>query len=58
MKNWKTTIGGLLTAIGLSVGASEDPKCHLIGTIVAGIGALIIGGAAKDKNVTGGTTPQ
>ena len=56
MKNWKTTIGGLLLTIGLAISQSEDLK-HF-GLIAQGIGGLLLGLSAKDNNVTGGTVPQ
>jgi hypothetical protein len=58
MKNWKTTLTGLLGAI-LSVvlplfsGGSVAPKDIALAAAVAGVGFL-----AKDSNVTGGTVVQ
>ncbi len=56
MKNWKTTIGGLLMTIGLALGQSDELKNY--GLILQGIGGLLLGFAAKDNNVTGGTVSQ
>jgi len=56
MKNWKTTIGGLLMTIGLALSQSEDLKNY--GLILQGIGGILLGLAAKDSNVTGGTVKQ
>lgn len=56
MKNWKTTIGGLLMTIGLALAQSEDLKYY--GLILQGIGGILLGFAAKDSNVTGGTVKQ
>lgn len=53
MKNWKTTIGGLLMTIGLALGQAEELK--YVGLVLQGIGGLLLGWAAKDNNVTGGT---
>jgi hypothetical protein len=58
MKNWKTTIGGLVAAAGLSMQASDDQKVKMIGYVLAGIGTLFFGINAKDNNVTGGTKQQ
>lgn len=58
MKNWKTTLSGILTASGLSMQASSDKTVQLIGWIVAAIGAAFLGAVSKDHNVTGGSTPQ
>jgi hypothetical protein len=38
--------------------ASDNATVKLIGLILAGLGAIIIGGSAKDNNVTGGTKQQ
>lgn len=58
MKNWKTTLSGILTASGLSMQASSDKTVQLIGWIVAAIGAVLLGAVSKDHNVTGGSTLQ
>lgn len=58
MKNWKTTLGGILAAAGVSMQASNDSTIKIIGGVVAALGLLFMGGSAKDKNVTGGTTQQ
>ena len=58
MKNWKTTVGGALAALGTLLSGSDNPTHKTIGQIVGGVGLLILGLGAKDKNVTGGTTPQ
>jgi len=58
MKNWKTTIGGLvvalpnvLTAVGIVI---PDP----ISKLIMALGAIWFAYFAKDKDVTGGTTIQ
>lgn len=56
MKNWKTTIGGLLLTIGLAIAQSEELKNY--GVILQGLGGLFLGFAAKDSNVTGGAVKQ
>lgn len=49
MKNWKTTIGGLLLTIGLALSQSEELKNY--GLILQGIGGVILGLAAKDAGI-------
>lgn len=58
MKSWKTTLGGALAAAGVSMQSSEDGTVQLIGNILAAAGIFLIGAAAKDSNVTGGTKQQ
>jgi hypothetical protein len=58
MKNWKTTLTGVLGAILYAIfplfqGGQVAPKDLIIAAAVAGIGAL-----SKDFNVTGGTVMQ
>lgn len=59
--NWKTTIGGLLTAAmgaaslaGFKVGNAPVDPLTAIGMITGGVGLAF----AKDGNVTGGTVAQ
>lgn len=54
MRNWKTTIGGVLSAIGLGLTANPHAGLHTAGVVLAAVGSLLMGGAAKDHNVTGG----
>ena len=59
MKNWKTTLCGLLLGGGISVdtiieqGFTKGWKFALIGLAIALLGAF-----SKDSNVTGGTVKQ
>lgn len=63
MKNWKTTlagiIGGLIIALGPSVGArlQGDTAAPPItaSNYLPGIGLAVIGALSKDHDVTGGT---
>lgn len=51
--SWKTTLGGILAAIGTGLQAVKDPSwVALIGQILGGIGVLVIGAAARDNGVT------
>lgn len=58
MKNWKTTLFGVITAIPTLLhlfGVVIPPE---IAQILTAIGAIGVGATAKDSNVTGGTTQQ
>ena len=62
MKNWKTTISGILTILGgiaaggkrILAGQVTEGAGVLITAITAGVGLIV----AKDNNVTGGTIKQ
>jgi hypothetical protein len=58
MTSWKTTIGGLLGALGTTLSGYSDPTVHLVGTVLTAIGLFLLGVSAKDNNVTGGTKQQ
>jgi len=57
-KSWLTTLGGVLTAAGASLILSEDHIVRVIGQILSVVGPLLLGWAAKQYNVTGGSIPQ
>jgi len=48
MKNWKTTLGGLLAALGQGLGLSLPPEYIWISQALVGIGVLVMGYAASD----------
>ena len=48
MKNWKTTVGGIVTALGLFLITQDNPVIHLAGQILAPLGAFLTGLAATD----------
>lgn len=51
MENWKTTVGGLLLAIGTaSLGAPIPEKYRWIPGVVSAIGGAMLGLVAKDFN--------
>ena len=56
MKNWKTTVAGLLAAAGQILGIFGVPV--EVGSAVSVIGLFILGLVSKDSNVTGGTVSQ
>ena len=58
MKSWKTSLSGLLTAIGAALAQSDDHTVRIIGQILLIIGPLLLGLSAKDSNVHGGTVAQ
>ena len=58
MKNWKTTVAGILLGIGTPMGAAGEGMYKTIGIALATVGGLLLGVAAKDSNVTGGTVKQ
>ena len=54
MKNWKTTLFGALGALGTYLAGLTDPAwLSLIGQILAGVGMLGVGVAAKDSTTRG-----
>jgi hypothetical protein len=64
MKNWKTMLAGFLAGLPIAIEAllsayQEGTFTGKTGShLVLAIGIIIFGIYAKDKNVTGGTTPQ
>lgn len=52
MKNWKTTAGGVIAALGLFLIGQSNPIAHLVGQLLAPLGAFLTGLAATD-----GATP-
>ena len=54
MKNWKTTLAGILIACGTGLQSLEDPPyMKHIGSLLIGIGGTLIGFLAKDYDTTG-----
>lgn len=56
MKNWKTTVAGLLAAAGQILSIFGVPV--EVGAAVSTIGLFILGLFSKDLNVTGGKVQQ
>jgi hypothetical protein len=48
MKNWKTTVGGILAAIGSYLVNSQTGVINVIGQIAQVIGIFLVGVAAQD----------
>ena len=53
MKNWKTTVAGILTAVGMYLQNNESGTLKLIGQVLSFAGSILLGFMAKDYNVTG-----
>ena len=51
--SWKTTVCGLVSAVGYGLTQSEDPRFHAIGQILVAIGLACTGLFAKDNSVEG-----
>lgn len=58
MKDWKTTLGGLLNSLGLAATLWPDGRVAAIGTAVAAVGALLTGVSAKDTFNAATRRPQ
>ena len=56
--SWKTTVSGIITAVGAAFQISENATLQLIGKVMLALGAAFFGVSAKDNNVTGGTKQQ
>lgn len=56
MKNWKTTLSGVLAGLGQIVPLFGVPA--EVGQAISVLGLFLIGMFAKDSNVTGGTVVQ
>jgi hypothetical protein len=56
MTNWKTNLAG--GAAAAAAFATQVPSLHQYADTLGLIAAALVGFAAKDANVTGGTVPQ
>jgi hypothetical protein len=52
MKNWKTTLGGILLGVGTPLATAGEGIYKVVGTILATIGGLLIGVEAADSKPT------
>ena len=56
--SWKTSLGGILLAIGGWASTQSEPWwVWKVGGIINVIGALLLGGAARDNNVPSSAVP-
>jgi len=58
MVSWMTSVAGILAAVGLGLSQMDNPTIKLIGQIMSVVGTALLGLAAKQFNVTGGSVPQ
>ena len=52
MKSWKTTLGGALLGLSPIVKNALAPSQHWIADAMLALGGIILGGSARDNNVT------
>jgi len=50
--SWKTTLGGAILALGPVIKHSVTPDLAWLGDAAMTLGALILGAAARDNNVS------
>ena len=50
MKSWKTSLGGILAAIG--IGLRDNPRTAPYAALIEGLGITLIGLSARDNGVT------
>jgi hypothetical protein len=53
MKNWKTTVCGILAAVGVYLVNSEVGILNVVGQVLSVVGVALGGTLAKDHDVTG-----
>ena len=49
MKDWKTTLSGLIGAVGAYFATSENPTLKMIGQILTAVGIGLLGYHSTDK---------
>lgn len=52
MKSWKTTVGGIIGAIGAYFIAQDGAMYDMIGAALEALAFFVIGVGARDNNVT------
>ena len=50
--SWKTTVGGILLAIAPVATHAIPPQFSWISELLAAVGALVLGGSARDHDVS------
>ena len=59
MKNWKTTVGGILAAVGsYLVNSNQTGWINILGQVCSAVGLLLLCGVVKEKTVSGGSVAQ
>jgi hypothetical protein len=53
MKNWKTTVTGIMFTVGTALTTSDEPLLRQIGATMVATSGLLGFYFAKDKDVTG-----
>jgi hypothetical protein len=53
MRSWKTTVSGVLIAVGTWLTNNEDGNLKVIGQVLTFVGTVLLGFMAKDYNVSG-----
>ncbi len=48
MKNWKTTVSGILLGIGVPLAAAGEGVYKVVGMVLAAIGGALVGYVATD----------
>jgi hypothetical protein len=48
MKNWKTTVGGILAAVGSYLVNTQLGVLNVVGQIMQVVGIFLVGAAAQD----------
>jgi hypothetical protein len=61
MKSWKTSLGGIVAAVGIAL--RDNPKTAAYAPIFEGLGVFLIGMSARDNKVSSeqvgaGITPK
>lgn len=51
MKNWKTTVGGIMAAVGgVLINTNPTGWVNILGQVLSAVGLLLVGGSAKDAS--------
>ena len=50
--SWKTSVAGIITALGAALQQSTEPLIHSIGQFLLALGPLLLGLSARDHNVS------
>jgi hypothetical protein len=50
MKNWKTTVGGILAAAGSYLANSQTGALQVVGQVLQAVGLFLLGAVAQDAS--------